>query len=51
MTVPAETADTQFFIIFTFWGMMYCVYMLIFLIVTATRDTSTDGQVIGLIAV
>ncbi|WVQ80221.1 hypothetical protein IAT38_002326 [Cryptococcus sp. DSM 104549] len=44
-------ANHKFFMLFNFWTLLYCLYIMIFLIVTEVKSTNTDGQVIGLIAV
>ncbi|OCF33821.1 hypothetical protein I316_04533 [Kwoniella heveanensis BCC8398] len=44
-------ANHKFFIIFTFWGTLFCFYLLITLIAISAKSSYTDGQVVGLIAV
>nr|XP_018265236.1 uncharacterized protein I303_01596 [Kwoniella dejecticola CBS 10117]OBR87394.1 hypothetical protein I303_01596 [Kwoniella dejecticola CBS 10117] len=39
----------KFFIIFTFWGAIFCIYTFVFLVVSSTKSSNTDGQVVAMI--
>ncbi|WWD00834.1 hypothetical protein V866_007772 [Kwoniella sp. B9012] len=44
-----QHADIQFFIIFTFWGAIFCAYLMGLLIAVSAKSPGMDGQVLALI--
>ena len=48
-TNVATQDQSQFFMIFTFWAVIFCLYIMGFLIAVAAKSEDLDGQIIALI--